>query len=89
MHNGYLLTLYLWYMVVFIYSDLVVWWKISVYSSRFLICFLNWLGVLQVFMSLESTPDAMFRSDAVKYALIGVMRDLRGIAMATNRLVKT
>lgn len=40
-------------------------------------------------MSLESTPDAMFRSDAVKYALIGVMRDLRGIAMATNRLVTT
>lgn len=29
----------------------------------------------------------MFRSDAVKYALIGLMRDLRGIAMATNRLL--
>ena len=27
----------------------------------------------------------MFRTDAVKYALIGLMRDLRGIAMATNR----
>ncbi|KAI4356227.1 hypothetical protein L6164_000266 [Bauhinia variegata] len=38
----------------------------------------------QVFLSLESTPDAMFRTDAVKYALIGLMRDLRGIAMATN-----
>ncbi|RVW36842.1 Exportin-7-B [Vitis vinifera] len=37
-----------------------------------------------VFISLESTPDAMFRTDAVKYALIGLMRDLRGIAMATN-----
>ncbi|CBI40647.3 hypothetical protein AAG906_015204 [Vitis piasezkii] len=40
--------------------------------------------LLQVFISLESTPDAMFRTDAVKYALIGLMRDLRGIAMATN-----
>ncbi|MBA0725549.1 hypothetical protein Golax_022129, partial [Gossypium laxum] len=37
-----------------------------------------------VFVSLESTPDAVFRTDAVKYALIGLMRDLRGIAMATN-----
>ncbi|CAK9160504.1 unnamed protein product [Ilex paraguariensis] len=40
--------------------------------------------LLQVFISLESTPDAMFRTDSVKYALIGLMRDLRGIAMATN-----
>ncbi|KAL4292157.1 hypothetical protein GQ457_14G020780 [Hibiscus cannabinus] len=40
--------------------------------------------LLQVFLSLESTPDAVFRTDAVKYALIGLMRDLRGIAMATN-----
>ncbi|MBA0749847.1 hypothetical protein Gogos_003726, partial [Gossypium gossypioides] len=40
--------------------------------------------LLQVFVSLESTPDAVFRTDAVKYALIGLMRDLRGIAMATN-----
>ncbi|KAK7409753.1 hypothetical protein VNO78_00042 [Psophocarpus tetragonolobus] len=38
----------------------------------------------QVFLSLESTPDAVFRTDAVRYALIGLMRDLRGIAMATN-----
>ncbi|KAF9587660.1 hypothetical protein IFM89_004492 [Coptis chinensis] len=38
----------------------------------------------QVFLSLEATPDSMFRSDTVKYALIGLMRDLRGIAMATN-----
>ncbi|XP_021628258.1 exportin-7 isoform X4 [Manihot esculenta] len=38
----------------------------------------------QVFISLGSTPDSMFRTDAVKYALIGLMRDLRGIAMATN-----
>ncbi|XP_021639387.2 uncharacterized protein LOC110634618 isoform X4 [Hevea brasiliensis] len=38
----------------------------------------------QVFISLESTHDSMFRTDAVKYALIGLMRDLRGIAMATN-----
>lgn len=34
---------------------------------------------------LEATPDAAFRTDAVKYAFIGLMRDLRGIAMATNR----
>ncbi|XP_048325677.1 uncharacterized protein LOC107412822 isoform X3 [Ziziphus jujuba] len=40
--------------------------------------------LLQVFVSLESTPDSMFRTDVVKYALIGLMRDLRGIAMATN-----
>ncbi|KAE8683198.1 Cysteine-rich RLK (RECEPTOR-like protein kinase) 8 [Hibiscus syriacus] len=40
--------------------------------------------LLQVFLSLESTPDAVFHTDAVKYALIGLMRDLRGIAMATN-----
>ncbi|KAJ0103399.1 hypothetical protein Patl1_05763 [Pistacia atlantica] len=40
--------------------------------------------LLQVFITLESTPDSMFRADAVKYALIGLMRDLRGIAMATN-----
>ena len=30
----------------------------------------------------------MFRTDAVKYALIGLMRDLRGIAMATNRFAR-
>ncbi|XP_038711145.1 exportin-7 isoform X2 [Tripterygium wilfordii] len=40
--------------------------------------------LLQVFVSLESTPDSVFRTDAVKHALIGLMRDLRGIAMATN-----
>ncbi|XP_028101595.1 exportin-7 isoform X1 [Camellia sinensis] len=40
--------------------------------------------LLQVFVSLESMPDAIFRTDAVKYALIGLMRDLRGITMATN-----
>ncbi|KAG9454969.1 hypothetical protein H6P81_007873 [Aristolochia fimbriata] len=40
--------------------------------------------LLQVFISLESTPDSVFRTDAVKYALIGLMRDLRGITMATN-----
>ncbi|KAK4268092.1 hypothetical protein QN277_024795 [Acacia crassicarpa] len=38
----------------------------------------------KVFLSLESNPDSLFRTDAVKYALIGLMRDLRGIAMATN-----
>ncbi|PNY06418.1 exportin 7, partial [Trifolium pratense] len=38
----------------------------------------------QVFLSLESTPDSVFRTDAVKYALVGLMRDLRGITMATN-----
>lgn len=27
----------------------------------------------------------MFRTDAVKFALIGLMRNLRGITMATNR----
>nr|KAJ0225126.1 hypothetical protein LSAT_V11C100045500 [Lactuca sativa] len=40
--------------------------------------------LLQVFINLESIPDTMFRTDTVKYALIGLMRDLRGIAMATN-----
>lgn len=38
----------------------------------------------QVFVSLEATPEQAFRSDGVKFALIGLMRDLRGIAMATN-----
>ncbi|CAA0827410.1 ARM repeat superfamily protein [Striga hermonthica] len=38
----------------------------------------------QVFFILESTPETMFRTDSVKYALIGLMRDLRGIAMATS-----
>ena len=38
----------------------------------------------QVFVSLEVTPEQAFRSDGVKFALIGLMRDLRGIAMATN-----
>lgn len=32
-------------------------------------------------------PDALFHTDDVKQALIGLMRDLRGIAMATSRLV--
>ncbi|MCI09855.1 exportin-7-B-like, partial [Trifolium medium] len=27
---------------------------------------------------------SVFRTDAVKYALVGLMRDLRGITMATN-----
>ncbi|KAL8162040.1 hypothetical protein V2J09_013529 [Rumex salicifolius] len=38
----------------------------------------------KVFIALESTSDAMFRTEAVKYSLIGLMRDLRGITMATN-----
>lgn len=40
---------------------------------------------VQVMAKLESTPDTAFRTEAVKYAFIGLMRDLRGIAMATNR----
>ncbi|KAG0447142.1 hypothetical protein HPP92_028453 [Vanilla planifolia] len=40
--------------------------------------------LLQVILRLESTPDAAFRTDSVKYSFIGLMRDLRGIAMATN-----
>ncbi|GMH18647.1 hypothetical protein Nepgr_020488 [Nepenthes gracilis] len=38
----------------------------------------------QVLVTLESTPDSMFQNDPVKYSLIGLMRDLRGITMATN-----
>lgn len=38
----------------------------------------------QVLVNLESTPDQIFRNETVKCALIGLMRDLRGIAMATN-----
>ncbi|KAK4380187.1 hypothetical protein RND71_002049 [Anisodus tanguticus] len=41
-------------------------------------------GGLQVLLSLELIPDALFRTDDVKQALIGLMRDLRGIAMATS-----
>ncbi|XP_009125626.2 exportin-7 isoform X1 [Brassica rapa] len=40
--------------------------------------------LLQVFRTLELTPDSMFRTDAVKFAVIGLMRDLRGITMATS-----
>ncbi|XP_047259343.1 exportin-7-A isoform X2 [Capsicum annuum] len=40
--------------------------------------------LLQVFLSLELIPDALFCTDDVKQALIGLMRDLRGIAMATS-----
>uniref|UniRef100_A0A0E0GQI5 Importin N-terminal domain-containing protein n=1 Tax=Oryza nivara TaxID=4536 RepID=A0A0E0GQI5_ORYNI len=40
--------------------------------------------LLQVAVNLEATADAAFRTDVVKYAFIGLMRDLRGIAMATN-----
>ncbi|XP_066369486.1 uncharacterized protein [Miscanthus floridulus] len=38
----------------------------------------------QVAFNLEATPDAAFRTDGAKHAFIGWMRDLRGIAMATN-----
>ncbi|KAJ7516733.1 hypothetical protein O6H91_22G068900 [Diphasiastrum complanatum] len=38
----------------------------------------------QVFLNLEAIPNAAFRSDAVKFALIGLMRDMRGLTMATN-----
>uniref|UniRef100_A0A0D3EMD3 Importin N-terminal domain-containing protein n=1 Tax=Oryza barthii TaxID=65489 RepID=A0A0D3EMD3_9ORYZ len=40
--------------------------------------------LLQVAVNLEATADAAFWTDVVKYAFIGLMRDLRGIAMATN-----
>ncbi|KAL9232683.1 hypothetical protein vseg_007764 [Gypsophila vaccaria] len=39
---------------------------------------------LQVLVSLESTSDQVFRSETVKCVLVGLMRDLRGIAMAAN-----
>ncbi|KAL8129299.1 hypothetical protein V2J09_018454 [Rumex salicifolius] len=38
----------------------------------------------QVSVTLESTPDSLFRNDGIKYALIGMARDLRGIAMAAS-----
>ncbi|AQK82953.1 ARM repeat superfamily protein [Zea mays] len=38
----------------------------------------------QVALNLEATPDAAFRTDVAKRAFVGWMRDLRGIAMATN-----
>ncbi|CAN4112650.1 unnamed protein product [Withania somnifera] len=40
--------------------------------------------LLQVLLGLELIPDALFRTDDVKQALVGLMRDLRGIAMATS-----
>ncbi|KAM3330152.1 hypothetical protein ACQJBY_026878 [Aegilops geniculata] len=40
--------------------------------------------LLQVAVNLEASADAAFRTDVVKYAFTGLMRDLRGIAMATN-----
>jgi exportin-7 len=41
----------------------------------------------QVAFNLEATPDAAFWNDVAKRAFIGWMRDLRGIAMATNRCI--
>ncbi|TVU01218.1 hypothetical protein EJB05_53345 [Eragrostis curvula] len=38
----------------------------------------------RVSLTLEATADAAFRTDVAKRAFIGWMRDLRGIAMATN-----
>ncbi|CAL5048990.1 unnamed protein product [Urochloa decumbens] len=38
----------------------------------------------QVAFNLEATPDAAFWTDVAKRAFIGWMRDLQGIAMATN-----
>ncbi|XP_062227824.1 uncharacterized protein LOC133926086 isoform X2 [Phragmites australis] len=38
----------------------------------------------QVAFNLEATADAAFQTDVAKHAFIGWMRDLRGIAMATN-----
>uniref|UniRef100_A0A0D9UZP0 Importin N-terminal domain-containing protein n=1 Tax=Leersia perrieri TaxID=77586 RepID=A0A0D9UZP0_9ORYZ len=40
--------------------------------------------LLKLEINLEATTDAAFQTDVVKYAFIGLMRDLRGIAMATN-----
>ncbi|KMT14888.1 hypothetical protein BVRB_3g064040 [Beta vulgaris subsp. vulgaris] len=45
--------------------------------------FLPYLFRFQVFVNLESLPPSMSRDETVKVALIGLMRDLRGIAMAT------
>ncbi|KAL2895725.1 Ran-binding protein 17 [Bienertia sinuspersici] len=36
------------------------------------------------FVDLESIPDPLFRDETVKCALVGLMRDLRGITMATS-----
>ncbi|CAK7350062.1 unnamed protein product [Dovyalis caffra] len=36
---------------------------------------------------MESVHGAMFCLESLKYALIGLMRDLRGLAMATIRLI--
>uniref|UniRef100_A0A803LT89 Importin N-terminal domain-containing protein n=1 Tax=Chenopodium quinoa TaxID=63459 RepID=A0A803LT89_CHEQI len=38
----------------------------------------------QVFVNLESIPDPLFRDETVKCAIAGLMRDLRGIAMAIH-----
>lgn len=40
-------------------------------------------SIMQQLSSFAGDPNS-FRSDAVKAAIIGIMRDLRGIAMATN-----
>ena len=64
--------------------------SICIWLASFSRIILNFVLVFmppKVFVSLESTSDATFHSDTVKYALIGLMRDLRGIAMATKRLV--
>ncbi|XP_057520891.1 uncharacterized protein LOC130801107 isoform X2 [Amaranthus tricolor] len=38
----------------------------------------------QVFVNLESIPEPVFRDESVKCAFIGLMRDLRGITMASH-----
>ncbi|PNT70346.1 exportin-7 isoform X3 [Brachypodium distachyon] len=40
--------------------------------------------LMQVAINLDASADAAFRTDIVKYAFTGLMRDLRGIVMATN-----
>ena len=42
------------------------------------------LGVLCTQLLQQTENPAVFRSDRAKHALIGLFRDLRGIAMAAN-----
>ncbi|VAH60297.1 unnamed protein product [Triticum turgidum subsp. durum] len=53
-------------------------------STKFIIANHSMEPLLQVAVKLEASADAAFRTDVVKYAFTGLMRDLRGIAMATN-----
>ena len=60
---------------------------VSVIVDFFLVSIIDFPWCLQVFVNLESIPEPVFRDESVKCAFIGLMRDLRGITMASHRFI--